>query len=108
MSSAIVIVRYGGLFWLKPVAMVLIMLCRAVLVEWLPLRPCWLEMCGILFVTYVSSVFSSVFVITERSDIGLYDVHMFMFLFSFGISMNVVAICVGEVNVVFLKILGCF
>ena len=32
MSSATVIVRSGGLFWLKPVAMVLIMLCSAVLV----------------------------------------------------------------------------
>ena len=32
MSSATVIVRYGGLFWLKPVAMVLFMLRSAVLV----------------------------------------------------------------------------
>ena len=31
MSSATVIVRSGGLFWLKPVAMVLFMLCSAVL-----------------------------------------------------------------------------
>ena len=30
MSSATVIVRSGGLFWLKPVAMVLFMLCNAV------------------------------------------------------------------------------
>ena len=30
MSSATVIVRSGGLFWLKPVAMVLFMLCSAV------------------------------------------------------------------------------
>ena len=28
-----VIVRSGGLFWLKPVAMVLFMLCSAVLLE---------------------------------------------------------------------------
>ena len=40
MSSAIVIVRYDGLFWLKPIAMVLFMLCSAVLVEWLLLKPC--------------------------------------------------------------------
>ena len=33
MSSATVIVRSGGLFWLKPVAMVVFMLCSAVLVE---------------------------------------------------------------------------
>ena len=32
MSSVTVIVRFGGLFWLKPVAIVLFMLCSAVLV----------------------------------------------------------------------------
>ena len=57
-SSATVIVRSGGLFWLKHVAMVLFMLCGAVLVEWLLLKPCCVEM---LFVMYGSSVFSSVF-----------------------------------------------
>ena len=45
MSSATVVVRYGGLFWLKPVAMVLFMLCSAVLVEWLLLRPCCVGCC---------------------------------------------------------------
>ena len=59
MSSVTVIVRYGGLFWLKPIAMVF-MLCIAVLVEWLLLKPCCVEMCGMLFVMYGSSVFSSV------------------------------------------------
>ena len=39
MSSVTVIVRSGGLFWLKPLAMVLFMLCSAVLVEWLLLKP---------------------------------------------------------------------
>ena len=87
MSSATVIVRSGGLFWLKPVAIVLFMVCSAVLVEWLLLKPCCVEMCGMLFVMYESSVFSSVFVITERSEMGLYDVHMFMSLFCFGICM---------------------
>ena len=60
MSSATVIVRSGGLFWLKTVAMVLFMLCSAVLVEWFLLKPCCLEMCGMLFVMYGSSVFSSI------------------------------------------------
>ena len=55
MSSATVIVRSGGLFWLKPVAMVLFMLYSAVLVEWLLLKPCCVEMCGMLFVVYGSS-----------------------------------------------------
>ena len=59
MCSATVIVRSGGLFWLKPVAMVF-MLCSAVLVEWLLLKPCCVEMCGILFVMFGSRVFSCV------------------------------------------------
>ena len=59
-SSATAIVRSGGLFWLKPVVMVLFMLCRAVLLEWLLLKQCCVEICGILFVVYGSSVFSSV------------------------------------------------
>ena len=45
---------------MKPVAIVLFMLCSAVLVEWLLLKACCLEMCGMLFVMYGSSVFSSV------------------------------------------------
>ena len=40
MSSGTVIVRPGGLVWLKPVSMVLFMLCSAVIVEWLLLKPC--------------------------------------------------------------------
>ena len=42
-------------------------------------------LCGMLFVMYGSSVFSSVFAITERSEMGLHDVFMFMSLFGFGI-----------------------
>ena len=64
--------------------MVLFMLCSAVLVEWLLLKPCCVEM---LFVMYVSSVFSSVFTITERSEMCLYDVPMLMSLFGFVICM---------------------
>ena len=91
MSSATVMVRSGGLFWLMPVAMVWFMLCSAVLVEWLLLKPCCVEMCGMLFVMYGSSVLSSVFSITERSEMGLYDVSMFMSLFGFGIGMMFVS-----------------
>ena len=87
MASATVIVRSGGSFWLKPVAIELFMLCNAVLVEWLLLKPCCVDMCGMLFVMYGSSVFSSVFAITGRSEMGLYDMPMYMSLFGFGISM---------------------
>ena len=77
MSSATVIVRSGGLFWLKPVAIVLFMLCSTVL-----LKPCCVAM---LFVMYGSSVFSSIFAITERSEMGLYDVlyvHVFVWFWN--------------------------
>ena len=43
--SATVIVRSGGLFWLKHVAMVWFMLCSDVLVEWLLLKPCCVGCC---------------------------------------------------------------
>ena len=87
MSSATVIVRSGGLFWLKPVTMMLFMLCSAVLVEWLLLKPCCVEMCGMLFVMYGNSVFSSDFAIFVKSEMGLYDVPIFMSLFGFGIGI---------------------
>ena len=40
-------------------------------------------LCGMLFVMYDSSVFSSIFTITKRSEMGLYDVHIFMSLLRF-------------------------
>ena len=66
MSGATVIVRSGGLFRLKPVAMVLFMCCSAVFVEWLLLKPCCVEIGGMLFVMYGNSVFSSVFAILRE------------------------------------------
>ena len=60
MSSVTVIVRSGGLFGLKSVAMVLFMLCSTVLVEWLLLKTCCVEICGMLCVMY--SVFFSVLI----------------------------------------------
>ena len=59
--------------------MVFLMLCSAVLA----LKPWWVEICGILFVMYGSSVISGVCVATERSDMGLHNVPMFMSLFGF-------------------------
>ena len=52
MSNATVIVRVGGMGWLKPVATVLLMLCSAVFVECLVLNPCCVVMFG-MFCVYV-------------------------------------------------------
>ena len=66
MSSATVIVRSGGLFWLKPVAMVLFILGSAVFVELLILNPYCEEICGLLFAVYGSSVFSNVLLLLKE------------------------------------------
>ena len=60
MSSTTATVCSGGLSWATPVALVLLILCSAVPAEWLPLKPCRVETCGMLSVIYGSSVFSSV------------------------------------------------
>ena len=71
MSSAVMIVRLGGFLVLKPVVIVLLMLCNAVSVECSFLKPCWNECCGMCVVMYGSMIFSSVFAMGERREIGL-------------------------------------
>ena len=85
--------------------MVLFMLCSAVLVAWLLLKPCCVEMCGMLFVMYRSSAFSGVFAITERSEMGLYDVPMFMSMFGFGIGMMFASFYVWRMMLLFSNVL---
>ena len=84
MSNATAMVRVGGMGWLKPVATVL---CSAVFVECLVLNPCCVVMFGMFCVMYGRITFSSVFAITDRRDIGLYDVPMLMSLLGLGIGM---------------------
>ena len=43
-----------------------------------------------LLVMYGSGVFSSVFAITERSEMGMYHVPMFMSLFGFGFGIGMI------------------
>ena len=73
--------------------------------------------CGMLPVMYGSSVFSSVFAIPEISEMGLYDVLMFMSLFVLCVLcltvlvnclLNAFSICVGEVSVFSLKVMVLF
>ena len=87
MSNATAMVRVDRMGWLKPVATVLLMLCSAVFVECLVLNPCCVVMFGMFCVMYGRITFSSVFVITDRRDIGLHDVPMLMSLLGLRISM---------------------
>ena len=63
------------------------MLCSAVFVECLALNPCCAVTFGMFSVMQGRITFSSVFAITDRRDIGLYDVPMLMSLFGLGIGM---------------------
>ena len=54
-------------------------------VECLVLNPCCVVMFGMFCVMYGRITFSSVFAITDRWDIGLYDVPMLMSLLGLGI-----------------------
>ena len=50
---------------------VLFMLCKAVVVECLDLKPCWCDGYVMLFVMYGCMIFSSVLAMGERREIGL-------------------------------------
>ena len=63
------------------------MLCSAVFVECLVLNPFCVVMFGMFYVMYGRITFSSVFAITDRRDIGMYDAPMSMSLFGLGIGM---------------------
>ena len=84
-SSATVIVRTGGAIWLNPFATVLFSVCSAVTVECCVLYPCCMGVFGMFAVMYGRRLFSSVFTITERVDMGLYVIFLFVSLLGFGI-----------------------
>ena len=87
LCSCLMLLRVGGMGWLKPVATVLLKLCGAVFVECLILNPCCVVIFGMFCVMYGRITFSSVFAITDRRDIGLYDVPMLMSLLGLGVGM---------------------
>ena len=84
-SSATVIVRAGGAIWLNPFATVLFSVCSAVTVECCVLYPCCMGVFGMFAVMLGRRLFSSVFAITERRDMGLYEVPLSVSLLGFGI-----------------------
>ena len=83
-SIATVIVRARGAIWLNPFATVLFSLCSAVTVECCVLYPCCMGVfvCLLLCREEGSSPVSA---ITERRDMGLYEVPLSVCLLGFGI-----------------------
>ena len=65
-----------GTIWLKPLATVLFSVCSAVTVECCILYPCCMGVFGMFAVMYERRLFSSVFAITERRYMSLYEVHL--------------------------------
>ena len=84
-SSATVIVRTGGAIWLNPFATVLFSVCSAVTVDCCVLYPCCMGVFGMFAVMLGRRLFSSIFAITERRDMGLYEVPLSVSLLGFGI-----------------------
>ena len=85
-SSATVIVRAGGAICLNPFATVLFSVYSAVTVKCCVLYPWCMAVFGVFAVMQGRMLFSSVFAITERKDMGLYEVPLCVSLLGFGIS----------------------
>ena len=83
-SSATVIVRAGGAIWLNPFARVLFTVYSAVTVECCVLYPCCVGVFGMFAVMLGKRLFSSIFAITERRDMGLYEVPLSTSVLCFG------------------------
>ena len=84
-SSTTVIVRTGGAIWLNPFATVLFSVCSAVTLECCILYPCVVAVFVMFSVMEGRMLFSSVFAINERRDMGVYEVPLSMSLLGFGI-----------------------
>ena len=78
------IVRAEGAIWLNPLATVLFNVCIAVTVECCVLYPCCVGVFGTFAVMQGRRFFSSGFAITERMDMGLYEVPLSMHFWGFG------------------------
>ena len=83
-SSATVIVRAGGAIWLNPFATVLFSVCSAVTVECCVLYPCFM-VCLVYLLLCKEEGSSPMSAITERRDMGLYEVPLSVSLLGFGI-----------------------
>ena len=87
MSRAIVMVLLGGRFWLNPVMMWFVRVCKAVVVECAFLKPCWWDVGGMWFVISGRIIFSRVLAIGESNEMGRNDGPNCGFLFGLGIGM---------------------
>ena len=86
-SIATVRERLGGFLSLKPLVMVLLMLWRAVVVEWLLLNPCCMVFSGMSGLMMLCMILSSVLASGERREMGRNEVPSVGFLSGFRAGM---------------------
>ena len=84
-SSATLIYRAEGAIWLNPFATMLFSVCSVVIVECCASYPCCVGVFGMFAVMQVRRFFSSAFAITERRDMDLYEMPLFMSLLGVGL-----------------------
>ena len=78
------LISSATVIWLNPFSTVLFTVCSAVPVEYCVLYPCCVCVFGMFAVMYGRMLFSSVY-ITERRDMGLYEVPLSMSLWGWGL-----------------------
>ena len=74
-----------GSHLVEPLCYVLFSVCSAVTIECCVLYPCCMGVFGMFAVMYGIRLISSVFAITERRDMGIYEVPLSVSLLGFGI-----------------------
>ena len=97
-SECMYIVSIALLIWSSPVIVRAgvehlyygVVVCSAVSVEGCVLYPCCVGVFGMFVVMYRRMLFSRVFAITERMDMGLYEVPLSVYLLCFGMETMLV------------------
>ena len=93
-SSATVIGRAWGAIWLNPFAMVLFNVCSSVIVDCCVLYPCCVSVFGMFAVMYGRRRFSSVYAITERRDMGVVGMGIFL-----GLCIGMIVYIQGDTSI---------
>ena len=83
-SNATVIISRRGSHLVEPLCYGVVTVCSVVTVECCVLYPCCVGVSGMFAVMQGGRLFSSVLAITERRDMGLYEVPLSMSLLDFG------------------------
>ena len=105
-SSATVIVRTGGAIWLNPFPTVLFSVCSSVTVECCVLYPRVAWVCLVCLLLCKEEGSSPVSAITERRDMGPYEIPLYVSLLSFGMGTMLANCHMGGIMLVLRAVLN--